>query len=104
MTCHLDPTAVKSCVNHRHFMRLPRIGLAVCLSTGAFLRAQTPTPTPAIVQQQHVSVPCVSRPAGGRGSRLDCYQHTLSGGGELGYSHGNNAMPSPPGSVNRTDV
>ena len=85
-------------------MRLLRIGLAVCLSTGAFLREQKPTPTPAIVQQQHVSVPCVSRPAGRRGTKLDCYPHTLSRGRDLGYKYENNPLPLPTGMQYGTHV
>ena len=57
----------------------------------------TPAPTPIIVQQQHVSVPCVSRPAGRRGTKLDCYPHTLSPGRNLGYNYDNNPLPLPTG-------
>src|SRR5262249_37445295 len=68
----------------------------------AVLHAQAPGPD--VVQRQHVSVPCVSRPAGRRGTKLDCYPHTLSSGRDLGYSYDTNPLPLPAGMQYGTHV
>jgi hypothetical protein len=72
-------------------------GLIVGLSVLATISASNAqAPAPDVVQRQHVSVPCVSKPAGRRGTKLDCYPHTLSSGRDLGYSYDNNPLPLPP--------
>src|ERR1041385_4428991 len=87
-------------------MRQPfrsHLPVIVCLSAAVVvLDAQTPGQD--VVQRQHVSVPCVSKPAGRRGTKLDCYPHTLSSGRDLGYTYDHNPLRLPPGMQYGTHV
>ena len=74
-------------------------------ATTAFLQGQTPTPAgrPRSSMQQS-STPCVARPAGRRGTKMDCASHTLSPGSDLGYTYDNNPLPLPAGMDYATHV
>jgi peptidylamidoglycolate lyase len=75
------------------------LAAALVSLTGAVPRAQAPPRGPADGHPpvQHLSVPCVARPAGRRGTKLDCYPHTLSRGRDLGYTVDNNPLRLPAG-------
>jgi len=86
---------VLALIRQRLTSRVTALVGALVAAAISFPYAQTPGQD--IVQRQHVSVPCVSRPAGRRGTKLDCYPHTLSPGPDLRYRYDNNPLPLPSG-------